>query len=41
MISGLNVKMLNLVDEQENIHPIGRFNEFIAYRYHICSGLLH
>ncbi len=41
MISELNVKMLILNDEQKNIHPIGTFNEFVPYRYHIRSSLLY
>lgn len=41
MISPLNVKMLNLNDEQKNFHPFGAFNEFVSYRYHICTSLLY
>ena len=41
MISLLNVKMLILNDGQKIIHPIGAFNEFIAYWYHIRASLLY
>ncbi len=37
----LNVKMLILNDEQKVIHPVGVSNEFIAYWYHFCSGVLY
>jgi len=41
MLRQLNVKMLILIDEQKNIHPIGAINEFVTYRHHICSSVLY
>jgi len=41
MLFLLNVKMLILTDEQKVIHLVGDINEFIAYWYHFCAGLLY
>ncbi len=41
MIRALNVKMLILNDEQKDIHPVGTFNEYVTYWYHIRTSLLY
>lgn len=41
MLLQLNVKMLILNDEQEVIYLTNAVNELIAYRYCVCSSILH
>jgi hypothetical protein len=41
MLRALNVKMLNLTNEQKNIRPFNTINEFVSYRYYFNSSLLY